>query len=110
MLLLPRSTRRAVLRAVREGALSGATNIHISHDCDLFGPETDQVLRELHPQAEPPCIPAMDLPEIDDLEVEEIATALKSFFMVLDQARRGSWSSAFLMAATRRRRVFMKCL
>ena len=53
MLPLPRSTQRAVLRAVQEGALSKATKILLAYDSDMLGPETDETLRELHGGATP---------------------------------------------------------
>jgi hypothetical protein len=76
---LPRGTQRAVLRAVREGALSKATKILLAYDCDMLGPETDETLRELHPSVEPPLIPAAQPPEIEDLTAEDVIKALKSF-------------------------------
>ena len=58
------------MRAVREGALSKATKILLAYDCDMLGPETDLALRELHPPAEPPLIPAVQSPELEDLDAE----------------------------------------
>ena len=54
---LPRSARRAVLRALQESALSKASKILLSCDCGVLGPEADPARQELHPAATPPLSP-----------------------------------------------------
>ena len=76
---LPRSARRAVLRALREGALSKASKILLAWDCGTLGPEADDGLRKLHPAADPPVLPEAPAPDIEDFEAADIARALKSF-------------------------------
>ena len=67
--------RRAVLRVVKEGALSKAAKILLSAE-EALGCEA---LKALHTLASDPIVSEVSTPPFDDLEPADIAKALKSF-------------------------------
>ena len=75
---LPETTRRAVLRAVRDGSFSKAVKILLNPG-SLVGPEAADDLRRLHPQATAPRLPAVESPAAEDFEAPDVARALRSF-------------------------------
>ena len=85
---LPEATRRAVLRAVREGALSKAARILLSAE-QCMGREAEAALRSLHPQAAPPSIPDVPVAEMDDFEPEDIKRHFVLSLLALVLAPRG---------------------
>ena len=78
MASLPESTRRAVLRAVKEKALSKASRL-LLHSEQCLGLEAEAALRLLHPAAGPPTVPSQPPVELVDFDVDDVRRALKSF-------------------------------
>ena len=75
---LDEGSRRAVLRAVREGALAKATRLLLNSGKAL-GREAEADLRKLHPSSDLPTIPSTLPPDMADFEPGDIRKALRSF-------------------------------
>ena len=76
--LLPNATRRAALRAVRDGALGKAARI-LSQDSHPLPHDLEGALRSLHPPATEPIPTAADIPVGEDFTVEELTDCLRTF-------------------------------
>ena len=75
---LPENTRRAVLRAVKESALSKATRLLLNNEQSL-GPEAEPALRLLHPVAGPPMLPVSPQLDLEDFDADDVKRAIKTF-------------------------------
>ena len=75
---LSAATRRAVLRAIREGSLSKAGKILLNPG-NLGGPEAADELWRLHPEAAPPRLTVLEPFAMEDFDASEVVRALHSF-------------------------------
>lgn len=75
---LPESTRRAALRAVREGALSKAARL-LSEVCHPLPNDCRPALERLHPRADNPSCPEGPFPMGEDFTVDEVLSCIRSF-------------------------------
>jgi len=69
--------RRAIRRAIQDGALSKAAKIALSDHCELMT-DAEEPLRRLHPPGNPVAC-SVDDTFIVDFEAEEVTRAIKSF-------------------------------
>ena len=76
--ILPEHTRRAALRAVRDGALGKAARLLSQVHFDL-PPDIRTALQNLHPVSAPPASPGITEAIGDDFTVDEIQEAIRRF-------------------------------
>ena len=76
--LLTPGTRRAALRAVRDGALGKAARI-LSQDSYPLPEDVPGALRALHPPAAHPLPAFNELPTAEDFTVDEVLACLRTF-------------------------------
>ena len=69
--------RRAIRRAIQDGALSKAAKIALSDHCELMT-DAEEPLRRLHPPGNP-VVCSVDDTFVVDFEAEEVTRAIKSF-------------------------------
>ena len=75
---LPDSVRRAVLRAVGDGALSKASRI-LSETLFALPNDCQSALRSLHPSAAPPATTPDSAPLGEDFTIDDVLDALRTF-------------------------------